>query len=368
MHTWCGQVILLIDYTCVRKESHNWDSLLKFRDEILRQTDNEVVVCIPSETPFPNTNEREVYPLSCNPFERQLSGRSHSLGIFEFFKSAFVVYRTTKLLITQKKPSKLIWVNAEAPSLLAGIFLSITRRETRFYFRFIGWTEFWTPLDPVLLRFIFRVSRLRKNISLAYETKKLNDHFGGYGTVVPYPITLKSRTNPVPKRNILLLGSARQEKGFNEMVEFAKGLKETLPDYTLTLQEAVTPWENYSTTLDELSSLANVILAPAYLERLKLNAMINECRLIILPYDRGQYALKGSASLFEAVELRKPVIAYRDCGFSDDVEYFYLGLLADNVSDLVLRVQFLENSKIKNFGFDNYALHSNDSLRKWMSS
>ena len=367
LYSWCRQVILLFDYTCVRKESHNWDSLLKFRNAIMKQTNSVVAVCVPSNAPFSNTDLVEVYPLDSNLFENQLSGRAHNLGIFEFLKSAFFIYRTTKLLIAQKKPSKLIWVNAEAASLLAGFFLSLVSRKTKFYFRFIGWTEFWTPLSPALLKFIFKVSCSRRNISIAFETSKLNEHFGSIGRVVPYPITLKSRFGLDPKKNILLLGSARQEKGFNEMFEFARDLLESLPNYTLTLQEAITPWADYAKSLDKLSSLTNVNIAPAFLERSELETMINECALVILPYDRDQYALKGSASLFEAVESRKPVIAYRDCGFSLDVEYFYLGLLADNVSDLVLQVQSLENSKIKNFGFESYALHSIESLRKWIN-
>lgn len=251
-------MILLLDFTCARRESHSWDSLLRFQKFLNSASPEHVTICIPRAELFPAHDSSSTFSLGLRVFEKQLSGESHRLNLREFFVSTFKILLSTRRVIKKFSPNKLVWPNTEGPSLLVGIILSILERNRNFYFRFIGWPEFWTPFRFLLLKLLIKAARFRKNVFLSFETQALMNFLNGHGIVVPYPIHLPESLKNQESRRVLLMGSARKEKGFESMYQFATELAKALPEFELVLQESMNSWDGYKEILQNLRSLPNV--------------------------------------------------------------------------------------------------------------
>jgi len=170
---------LLIDFTCARRESHSWDSLLRFQKSLKMIGAHDVTICIPQDNSFSDKHSSTVYSFEIKIFEKQLSGVSHKLTLLDFLFSTMKVYKALKRAINKFDPTNLVWPNAEGPSVLAGLVLSCFATNRNFYFRFIAWAEFWTPFRLSLIKFLIYLTKFRKNIFIAFETQPLNNFLGG---------------------------------------------------------------------------------------------------------------------------------------------------------------------------------------------
>jgi glycosyltransferase involved in cell wall biosynthesis len=358
---------LLMDFTCTRKESHSYDSLLRFQRALIKLGHENVIVCIPRGSVFTNKPSQSIHSLDVTLFKKQLSGEAKKMGWIEFLYSTFMIFRTIRKVVYKFNPAQLIWPNAEGSSLFAGLLISCFQKDRKFYFRFIGWTEFWTPSRNITLKLLIFLASFRKNIFLAFETEPLKTFLNGQGTVVPYPIEISKGSYERQIKTILLLGSARREKGFESMFVFAEQLLEALPEFKLVLQESVSPWNGYEMEFNKLQQIPNVILLPAYIDRSQVDDLIRKCTYTILPYDSNNYRIRGSAAMFESIENRKPVIALDGCSFSADIRDLNLGLVAKNIGDMVRCIKTLNNTRNVNFGFIEYANLSETQLRAWVN-
>lgn len=359
-------VTLLMDFTCTRKESHSWDSLLRFQRALIKLGHEDLTVCIPRGSVFTSKASRNIHSLDVSLFKKQLSGEAKKMNWLEFLYSTFMIFRATRKVINNFNPAQLIWPNTEGSSLFAGLLISCFQNDRKFYFRFIGWTEFWTPSRNFTIKLLIFLARFRKNIYLAFETEPLKTFLNGRGTVVPYPIEISKVSDGRQIKTILLLGSARKEKGFESMFVFAEKLLEALPDFRLVLQESVNSWSGYEMEITKLKKMTNVILLPAYIDRSQLDDLIRKCTYTILPYDSNNYRIKGSAAMFESIENRRPVVALDGCSFSADVREFNLGIVAKNIGDMIRCIKTLNNTRNVNFGFTEYANLSQAQLRAWV--
>jgi len=359
-------VILIVDFTCMREESHSWDSLVKFQEEIQALHVTPTFICIPRSVVFDQKKNSYLKFLEINPFIDLLSGNSNVMNIFQFTKRTTKIFFEIGRLLRDQEVKKLVWVNADTSSLLACNLYSFLYRNTTYHLRFIGWPEFWAPFNSRLLKLLVKIADKRKNIHLAFETSSLKTFLGSSGTVVPYPLS-QSRENENKKCHIFLVGSARQEKGFDQMPTFAESLAKHLPEYKLILQQSTTPWVGYSNTLERLNRLENVVVLPAFLEREDLDSVLHSTAITILPYEPSSYKLRGSAALFESVENNIPVVAYSGVGFASDIERFHLGLVALSQNDLLRCVRQLTSSSVKAMGFEPYRNYSIFQLKIWIN-
>ncbi len=350
----------------MREESHSWDSLVKFQKEIQALHEVPTFICIPKSVVFEQKKNSRLKFLEINPFIDLLSGNSNVMNFSQFTKATTKIFFEIRRLLRGQEVKKLVWVNADASSLLVCNLFSILQRNTTYHLRFIGWPEFWAPFDSRLLKFLVKLADKRKNIHLAFETSSLKAFLGSTGTVVPYPLS-QSSENKNKKCQIFLVGSARREKGFDQMPAFAESLAKHLPQYKLILQQSTTPWAGYSDTLERLNSLENVVVLPAFLERDELDSVLYSTAITILPYESSSYKLRGSAALFESVENNIPVVAYSDVGFASDIVRFHLGLVAQGQNDLMRCVRQMTSSSVNEMGFNPYRIYSIFQLKIWIN-
>ena len=115
---WNCQMILIIDFTCAREESHSWDSLVKFQEEIQGFLRVPTLICIPRSAAFEQKQHNHLKLLDINPFKDLLSGELNSMNFSQFIRATMEVFREIRRLLQNQNIRKLVWVNADASSLL----------------------------------------------------------------------------------------------------------------------------------------------------------------------------------------------------------------------------------------------------------
>ena len=79
--------------------------------------------------------------------------------------------------------------------------------------------------------------------------------------------------------------------------------------------------------ISELSALPGMLLADSSLSQSRLSEWLRRSRVIVTPYAKDVYALRGSAMLMEALSVGRPVVSERGCGFSSQISYYECGSL-----------------------------------------
>lgn len=225
------------------------------------------------------------------------------------------------------------------------------------YIRLIGVLESATPYnDDGLSAFFKRVRAASKaglDIRLSAETPEYADltssQTGITTLLTPYPET--SKQIPLPTGddfNVLCAGSARLDKGFLDLFMIAResmanppkkmGLKFVTQTLPLKGHES---WDAYTS---QLYALRDVTLLDPVITTEKMQSLYKDCDIVLLPYARDVYKLRGSAVMMEAASVGRLCVTLRGTAFARQVEYYGLGDLVDDVSQMPAAIRRLANA------------------------
>ena len=117
----------------------------------------------------------------------------------------------------------------------------------------------------------------------------------------------------------------------------------------------------------QLSRIPNCHLKDAYLPEDELKSMMSSSSIILMPYDKTTYKLRGSAILPESMSLGIPVVTYSGCGFSDDISRNHAGLLATSKIEIVAYLKLLAKSYLESPSNSNSIYEQLKRILKTMS-
>jgi glycosyltransferase involved in cell wall biosynthesis len=354
--------VFLVDPTCVRRDTHSWDSLIRFQSHIQAFSEWELEISIPNEE---SINMTDLSKLEKIPYRNQILGKKKKLSWFGFVSEVFEAYFRLKRLILSQQHVGLLLPNADPGSIAAILFLAKRYPKCNFFIRLIGWTEFWTPGHPFLIKFIVaRVTRFG-NVTTAAETEPLRKFFN-LNLIVPYPLEAQN-IDKGESNYLFLAGSARKEKGFKLLPILANQLKIASSPFIIVAQRADSRDKDLLMIEDRLSDCKNILLLPSYLPRHELIDWIEKSRAVLLPYNSRAYKLRGSAILFEAIERSTPTIAFKGGGYEKDVIDFNLGEIAFDENDVISALRRFTDNSLKKELYQDFASYSLDCLRLWLN-
>ena len=168
-----------------------------------------------------------------------------------------------------------------------------------------------------------------------------------------HPVTTYSpaATRKSVRLKICCPGSNRADKGYSELPEIINSVNSCigLNDIEWDIQDV--PKAQLSEDLVhawiQLSRIPNCHLKDAYLPEDELKNMMSSSSIILMPYDKTTYKLRGSAILPESMSLGIPVVTYSGCGFSDDISRNHAGLLATSKIEIVAYLKLLAKSYLE---------------------
>ncbi|WGM46440.1 hypothetical protein KOAAANKH_01308 [Brevundimonas sp. NIBR10] len=224
------------------------------------------------------------------------------------------------------------------------------------YIRLIGVLEGSSPYyDDGTAQFFKRVRAASEgglDIRLSAETPEYADLISGLTGlttfVTPYPET--SEQVPLPDGDdftVLCAGSARLDKGFLDLFGIAReslanppkklGLKFVTQTLPLKGHEQ---WDSYTS---QLYALRGVTLLDPVITSEKMHDLYRDSDIVLLPYARDVYRLRGSAVMMEAASVGRLCITLRGTAFARQVEYYGLGDLVDEPSQMPAAIRRLAN-------------------------
>jgi glycosyltransferase involved in cell wall biosynthesis len=196
-----------------------------------------------------------------------------------------------------------------------------------------------------LFKQLERSKRKGLRLSVAAETEGYRSFIGQFMTgtfVCEYPLNRNFLTGKVSSKlkNVLTigsLGSARPDKGFAKLRGLiARLLAAKGQDVEILIQEGTFSWGyEYDLTLSELRGYSQVRFLPGYLTQKELEAAVNKCNVLIMPYDEEIYEYRGSAMLFEAADMNIPILVPSKTGLGEVVRKYGLGATFTSEADIV---------------------------------
>ena len=179
--------------------------------------------------------------------------------------------------------------------------------------------------------------------------------------------------------NIGYLGSAREDKGYYDILEILEDLN-NIDGFKFNFfyqeMQSDTGMDSYGNSElsekiikynEKLRSLKNTIPLIPKLESQDLEIVLDKMDLFILPYKSETYKLRGSAMLYESLWRRKPLVCWDDLGFSSDVDKFSFGLTAKRETGIFASC-IVEANKMNAINtqknFQRYFEFADESLKK----
>ena len=196
-----------------------------------------------------------------------------------------------------------------------------------------------------LFKQLERSKRKGLKLTVAAETEGYRAFIGHFMTgtfICEYPQNKNFLSGKLlSKRKSVLtigsLGSARPDKGFTKLRNLvARILAAKGQDVEILIQEGTFSWGyEYDLTLSELRGYPQVRFLPGYLTQKELEAAVNKCNVLIMPYDEGIYEYRGSAMLFEAADMNIPILVPSKTGLGEVVRKYGLGATFISETDIV---------------------------------
>lgn len=212
----------------------------------------------------------------------------------------------------------------------------------KFIFRFIGVMEYdlydlGISLSELLTRLGSLISNKKINAKISTESDTMADYIKDHikQDVVITPTLVSHDYLAYPKNSkytIVFPGSARRDKGFDRIESILyecealglhnyKAIVQLLPPSELEL---------FSNHALGLVRNAKVTLLPCTLSENEIKELFAMADIVVAPYDKNVYRYRSSAIMAEAATYGRPIIASKDCGFSDQISRYKLGRLADS--------------------------------------
>ncbi|GEM_PF-1874874 len=225
-------------------------------------------------------------------------------------------------------------------------------RQPRLLLRFIHVMENASHRYPdpeaELLGRINDLSGKELRLSFSAETPVLADRLsvllGRPVSVTTFPISPQSTPLSSPESQQFVVycpGSARLDKGYLKLEAIFRAVREVDVDLKISFVVQGLPRVaamDHQAYARKLFALPGVEFLPSAISSQEMLRQYARSSLILLPYDRGVYALRGSAALMEAAAFGRQVLTIEGLGFSDQVRYFALGTVVERVEDMAAEI------------------------------
>ena len=197
--------------------------------------------------------------------------------------------------------------------------------------------------DPLCARAFRRLERAAatgRRVRLATDSARLSREHGHLTSlpieVMPIPLTTApavERNAPDASLRFVSLGNARDEKGYVEILDAIRMLRDSREldglEFVLQSNDAA-PDVQRAINLFETDRPENVTLLHQSLSPAEYNAELAAADVVLVPYWRNIYRARTSGVFLEGVAAGKIVIATRDTWMSDELEQHGAGVLVED--------------------------------------
>jgi hypothetical protein len=169
----------------------------------------------------------------------------------------------------------------------------------------------------------------------------------------PMPSVARSIRSKLSNDTIVqigFLGSARKDKGFEDIPQILRVFAQNKVKFHATIQKPIFEWENSSNIIQEVNSdfENQVTWLRGGISRYEIEDTISKMNWLFLPYNTGAYQYAGSGIMFIAADLFVPIISNKEVAFAWDLDNFDIGITYKNYEDLKLDFAKLNKSNFKN--------------------
>lgn len=301
-------------------------------------------------------------------FRSQHSGQRIKSRLRQIYiKSGFKYFRNIK----NNNCKHIIFPTLDPLSLELALKLSIDSKMDNycFYFRIVGSESRGILSSNSELKSLMGLVELYpKKIRLGVETIGYKSRLLDLGFEAnnifwsPWPCLensnqLKSEDS---RLKIGFLGCAKQRKGFDNIPQILKQLKIEGFEFDALIQESNFPWVEYEATITHIKLImgSKFQFLSSNLELVQLQEIVNQCDLLILPYDTNSYSINASGVLYHACDSSVPIITAKGVGFEAEIESFNLGLTYGNLDEIPAIVK---NIQLMKGDFSQYNLARNNA-------
>jgi hypothetical protein len=226
-----------------------------------------------------------------------------------------------------------------------------------------------------MLRKLRSLERENYNLRITAETENYRLFLARYlanSGICEYPEVFKVKTSKNSNEIVIgVLGSARPDKGFEELRQIIPMLKSSnfRNSISFIIQGSTTSWgTKYDETLNMLRQFSSTKILPGYISEQEMDEAISSCTALLLPYDVGTYAFRGSAMLFDASDLNIPIIAPSGTGMGTTIRRFGIGATYSSFTEIPSAISFVSQLNSEEIG-KRFAIYNNfrsSSLRKFL--
>lgn len=385
--------IYIVDPVCVQSLGHNLTAIKRYGN-LIKEIKKETVFLLTSRflsedlrisgdlgiffegffshyyPDFISINGANVYCNGESGLKKNL-GELASKELMQFFEK-----------FSPNKNDTIFYPSIDYFSLFALVqFLETTPSERipKIIIRFIGVMEYdlyKTGVTLVNLLEKIRFSISEKNIKIKFSAesgimaKHIEDITGQYVEVTP---TLVSHDALSQNKNdvftIVFPGSARRDKGFDRIASILDCLDKKNPSKKYrAIVQLLPPSElkHFGGHALELVKNSKVTLLPCSLDEAEILDLFKISDLVVAPYDPNVYKYRSSAIMAEAATYGRPIVASKNCGFSDQIEKYGLGLLAESDADFSEKIDFFR--EMQDSERESYAHKVREKFMQFMQS
>jgi glycosyltransferase involved in cell wall biosynthesis len=244
-----------------------------------------------------------------------------------------------------------------------GLFEALLKTEAKkapaAYLRFIGVMENATSFGAAgLPSFVRKLKSLIEHgyvFKFSAETPRYADHLAqllcAAVTVVPWPTNSSgaraesSATDRYEDAGVAFTvacpGSARLDKGYLSLFEIFAQVRRLDPQQSIRLITQALPVGDslrHTAYTNQLYAIPGVRILPASLSDREIESVYASTDLVLLPYDPGIYANRGSAIFMECLARGIPVVGLAGSAFCDQISYYGAGTIVHDVSGFVTEI------------------------------
>lgn len=204
--------------------------------------------------------------------------------------------------------------------------------------------------------------------TLAYKSKLLESGIPSDKICwAPTPSHYRLQRKQIEIKPLILgfLGSARPNKGFEDIPRLLQVLSNSGLSFQAIVQKAVYPWPEYNLTLEKLTKWkASIKFIPENISQGELEELIAKVSILVMPYRVNDYIIAGSGLLFIASDYSVPVLATKGVAFEWDILTYSLGSVYSSEQEFIDKLAEISNSKIT-FDFSRYNYDRNMAVKKF---
>jgi len=220
------------------------------------------------------------------------------------------------------------------------------------------------------------ISQYPNKINIGFEVEPYNEILEKNGIPKvnifwsPMPFIKRNLENKYDKKlqlNIGFIGSARKNKGFDEIPSLVKyALSKNISTH-FYIQLPIFKWPRFHETFKILSDNFNhkITFIDGATDKSTIDNIVENMDLVVLPYYTETYRLAGSGILFISADYSIPIASSTNLGFNWDIESFNLGFTFSSPEDFANKLLRFKKSEFSE-NFKQYNLYRAQATKKFL--